>query len=233
MRRDFVVTALCLLALALSVQAHAEVRVLTDRHGAYKMTRVVLDGRTGRVWSPLRRGNTATVLNIGGDRNGDLYPTVGETPLEPYYPWVVWSRYNQDQYDLAWSRWDNSGWEPIRWVDPAAEPELGDSLDVDLTFDDVGRPYVVWWRDEGSGGRVYLSVFLATSWMRSFAVSEIGVDSRYPLLAVPEPGLMVVRYSTPAGTVEQMIVFTEPDMITDDINPLDYIHTESISVISD
>jgi len=33
--------------------------------------------------------------------------------------------------------------------------------------------------------------------------------------------------------VEQMIVFTEPDMITDDINPLDYIHTESISVISD
>lgn len=233
MRRDFVVVALCLLALVLSVQASAEVRVLTDRHGTYKMTRVILDDRTGLVWCPMRRGDSATVLNVAGDRNGDLYPVVNESPLNPYYPWAVWSRYNEEQYDLAWSRWDGGVWEPIRWVDPATEPGLGDSLDVDLTFDEVGRPYVVWWRDEASGGRVYLSIFLSTSWMQSFPVSEIGVDSRYPTLKVTEPGWMVVRYSTPDGTVEQTIVFTEPDMITDDINPLDYVHTESISVISD
>ncbi len=56
MRRDWLVTALCLLALVVSVQAIAEVRVITDRNGAYETTRVLLDERGSGVWGALYRG---------------------------------------------------------------------------------------------------------------------------------------------------------------------------------
>ena len=68
MRRDTIVTALCLLGLVLSVPALAEVRIVADRDGDYLMTRVLL-GRDGQVWSPLKDTNPIRALNLTGDRN--------------------------------------------------------------------------------------------------------------------------------------------------------------------
>ncbi len=69
MRRDLLVTALCLLIVGLSVPSRAEVRVVTDRYGVYKTTRVLTSGRTSGVWSPLDRRAGRTSLNILGARN--------------------------------------------------------------------------------------------------------------------------------------------------------------------
>lgn len=231
MRRDFMVTALCLLTLGLCLPTRAEIRVVTDRHGEYKVTRVLQGGRQGSVWSPMCRGRTARSLNIYGDRNGDLFPTIRENRIEPHYPWVVWSRFNEVQYDLAWSRWTDAGWQPIRWVEPDNDT-LGDSLDADLTFDYVGRPYVAWWRNEGGSGRIYISVFLDQEWMRSLAVSEVGVDSRYPTIEVVYQDELVVRYETPSGLVEQTVIFNLPITITDDINPLDFVYPGAVSPVN-
>ena len=64
MRRDYTVIALCLLALLCAGQAHAEVRAFTDRDGEYTATRVLLDGRSGRIWSPVR----SVVASRGAER---------------------------------------------------------------------------------------------------------------------------------------------------------------------
>ena len=230
MRRDWLVTALCLLALVVSAQAIAEVRVITDRDGAYKTTRVLLDDRVTGVWSAVRRGGGRTVLNLLGDRNGDFFPTIEESPVPPYHPWVVWSRLNQSQYDLAWSRWDGVRWEPIRWIEPTDTP-LGDDFDADLGFDGIGRPYITWWRDEGGVGRVYLSTYLGTTWMEAYPVSGLGVDSRYPSVEVRESGTVIVRYDTPEGHVEQAVIFDLPVTITEDINPLDFVFNDGYAVV--
>ncbi len=230
MRRDWLVTALCLLALVVSVQAIAEVRVITDRNGAYKTTRVLLDDRATGVWSAVRRGSGRTALNLLGDRNGDFFPTIEESTVAPYHPWVVWSRLNQSQYDLAWSRWNGGRWEPIRWIEPTDSPR-GDDLDADLSFDEIGRPYIAWWRDEGGIGRIYLSRHLGTMWMEAYPVSGLGVDSRYPSIEVQEGGTLIIRYDTSEGPVEQNVSFHLPVTITEDINPLDFVFNDGHAVV--
>ena len=230
MRRDWLVTALSLLALVMSVQALAEVRVITDRTGAYKTTRVVLDERGGGVWSAVRRASSRTALNVLGDRNGDFFPTIGESTVAPYHPWVVWSRLYESQYDLAWSRWNGDRWEPIGWIEPTSSPP-GDDLDVDLSFDQVGRPYIAWWRDEDGVGRIYLSTFLGTGWMQAYPVSAWGLDSRYPTIEVREGGTLVVRFDTPEGQVEQTVIFDLPVTITEDINPLDFVFNDGFAIL--
>lgn len=230
MRRDWLVTALCLLALVVSVQANAELRVITDRDGVYKTTRVLLDDRDAGVWNPVRRGGGRTALNLKGNQNGDAFPTIGESTIAPYHPWAVWSRLNRSQYDLAWSRWNGDRWEPIRWIERVYSPQ-GDDLDADLGFDEVGRPYIAWWRDEGGVGRVYLSTCLGTMWMEAYPVSGLGVDSRYPSIEVREGGTLIVRYDTPEGMVEQTVIFDLPETITEDINPLDFVINDGHAVL--
>ncbi len=224
MRRDWLVAALCLLALVVSVQAVAEVRVITDRHGAYKATQVLLGDRGAGVWSAVRhRGSSnRSALNLLGDQNGDSFPTIGESTIEPHHPWVVWSRLNHSEYDLAWSRWNGDRWEPIRWIQPTYSPP-GDDLDADLSFDEIGRPYIAWWRNESGIGRIYLSTFLGTTWMEAYPVSGLEVDGRYPSIEVLQGGTLIVRYDTPDGPVEQSVFFDLPVTISEDINPLDFV----------
>jgi hypothetical protein len=230
MRRDWLVTALVFLALVVSVQALAEVRVVTDRTGVYQTTRVVLDGRGGGVWSAVRHTSSRTALNVLGDQNGDFFPTIGESSVAPHHPWVVWSRLYESQYDLAWSHWNGDQWEPIGWIEPTYSPP-GDDLDADLSFDEIGRPYVVWWRDEDGVGRIYLSIYLGTTWMEAYPVSDLGVDSRYPSLEVREGGTLLVRFDTPEGEVEQTVIFDLPVTITEDINPLDFVSNAGYAVL--
>jgi len=228
-----VVTVVCIAAAILCADARAEVRVITDRYGEYKMTRVMTAGRGGLIWTPFHRGSRRTALNVRGDRNGDLWPTVGESNLAPHHPWAVWSRLDSTHYKLAWSRWTRSGWDPIRWLQPPGDA-VGDSLDADIAFGEAGRPFVVWWREEDGVGKIYVSLFLQTVWMQAFQVSETHVDSRYPSIVMDDDQILRVRYDTPEGTMEQSLALIDPGTITDDINPLDrMLLLEGMIVVDD
>jgi hypothetical protein len=231
MRRDHLVTALVLLVLGMTFQVRAEIRVVTDEQGKYETTRVLRTGRSGDVWSPLPRTEVVkNSLNVNGFRVGDLFPTIRESSVAPHHPWIVWSRLNGGRYDLAWSRWSVTGWSPIGWVVPSNQ-EPGDNLDADLAFDSHGRAFVVWWRNEAGTGRVFLSVFLDPYWMTPLDVSEPGVDGRHPTLEFNGDSTLVVRFVTPEGVVEQLILFNVPVTITDDINPLDFVHPGTTTIV--
>jgi len=171
----------------------------------------------GSIWAgatPGSDGNSA--LNLEGDLNGDLWPTIAENPLEPHEPWVVWSRFNGRTYDIAWSRWERVEWGPIRTVQ---DNSPGDDLDAEIVFDSHGRAYMVWWRESAGRGQVFISVFLQTRWLSPFRVTSGSVDARYPSLTVLGFDQLRVDYETSAGTVTQMVEFERPVTITDDINP--------------
>lgn len=233
MKLKQIITLGCVsLLAALWLQTSAEVRVLTDRVGSYRMVRVTQDASGENVWTANDRGDAQWTLNEEGDRNGDLRPTIRENPVAPYYPWAVWSRIRDADYELAWSRWDDGGWSPIGWLAP--EGTSGDNLDAELQFDDDGRPYVTWWRHDGEGGSVMLSLFMADgAWMAPFPVSEVGVDSRYPEFESVSAESVSIRYRTEAGLVEQIISFNFPVTITEDINPLDFVQTDSRSLVEE
>ena len=231
MRRNLLITALCLAVVAVCVPALAEVRIVSDRDGEYNLTRVVPDRRSADVWSPTGRGDSRRSLNLYGDRNGDLWPTITESNSASHNPWVVWSRLNQGQYDLAYTYWSGSRWEPVGWL-TSQETVVGDDLDVDMAFDSSGRPYVVWWRNEEGVGRVYVSVFLETRWLHPFQVSPGGVDSRYPTIEVLDQNHMAVWFETSDdGVVEQIVKFSSTVAITDDINPLDFVFPHGIPTV--
>ena len=210
----------------------SEVRVKTDRRGEYETTQVITGSRntSARIWTVFGKGRGSRfALNPHGDRLDDLWPAIAENSLAPYHPWVVWSRHNGNDYDLVWSRWEQSTWKAVDWIHPETPP--GDDLDANLAFDSTGRPYVVWWTVGPDGGQVYLSLFLATQWATAYGVSADGVDARYPVVHVGEDGEIHVEYETDEGTVSQLVLFEQPDTITDDIDPLDRLRLEGDPVV--
>ena len=219
--------------------AEAEVRTLTDRHNNYFTTVFLFqDTQTfsangQNIWTPVgrtpRRGAT---LNPNGDIIGDLWPTIAETEMGPYYAWAVWSRPVNFDYELVWARWANGSWGGTAEVFPQA-PVAGDDLDPDVAFDSSGRPYLVWWRDENGQGRVYLSMFLVTLWSQTYPVSAPDVDGRYPSVQIEQDGEILVVFETPSGWVEQTILFNEPVTITDDIDPLDYMSSGNLRYLGE
>ena len=97
----------CLLLLCAVTTAYAEVAARTDRFGQYVTTQVVVSGSGGdpQIWTVRGQGGHRTALNPDGDLNGDLRPTIAESPTAPFHPWVIWSRSNGTDYDLVWSSW--------------------------------------------------------------------------------------------------------------------------------
>jgi hypothetical protein len=221
MRRTTIFTLICLLLLTLCFDAQAEVSVRTDRGGNYLKTQIIPVGphAENRAWGLRGRGfRCARALNPYGDINGDLWPTVAEAPTAPHYPYVVWSRFNGSNYDMAWSRWTGQGWAPIEFI--ARKPMPGDDLDANIVFNRDGRPYVVWWADmEEGAGRVYFSLLLADRWLSPVLISDPAVDSRRPTLELTSGRELAVTYETPEGVVTQYVTFSSPNTITDDINP--------------
>lgn len=221
MLRGLTLTLLFVLLLS-ALPASAEVSVRFDRQGEYVTTQVLsgsIFASERKIWTPRGRGGHRwnAVLNPYGDANGDLYPAVVESASTPHYPMVIWSGFNGLEYDLVWSRWSKHGWQPITWV--AGSDGLGDDLDPDGVFDSQGRAYVVWWRDEPQGGRIYVSTLIGARWSTPCLVSDAEMDSRYPALTVEPDDTLTVRYETPEGPVTSLMVFSLPDTITDDINP--------------
>jgi hypothetical protein len=223
LRRTLSVGLIWLGLLAAPLDSGAEVRVRTDRQGHYDSIHVrVLGARWNtRVWTAFGRGASGFALNPQGDRNGDGWPTIAESPSAPHLPWVVWSRYDgsDGDYDLAWSRWTPSGWEPVRWVAGSSRVQ-GDDMDADLGFDDGGQAYLVWWAEEEGTARVYFSFFLTSRWLEPVQISDLGEDSRHPVMEVIAPGYLRVQYETPSGILERTVKLSSIDSITDDISPV-------------
>jgi hypothetical protein len=208
--------------------AQAEVRAVTRRDGTYVSVSVTRSG-WGGVWEPLRRADAGGALNPNGDRIRDLWPSVLENSLAPHHPWAVWSRLDKNDYQLAWSRWSNGRWDPVRWLD--AQPAPGADLDPVMAFDGAGRPFVVWWRDLGGRGSVFISLFLETSWLPPFQVSDPANDAKYPRLRIESDGELLVNYMTQEGLVEQLVLFDDPGTVTDDITPMGCVFHAGTAVL--
>ncbi len=200
--------------------ARAEVSAQVDWEGNYLRMVLQTNGsaKNLRIWSVQRLASDRVPLNPLGDLNGDLWPEIEENPRDRNHPWVVWSRFDGEEYDLAWSRWQARAWTPTEWVLPQSAG-VGDDLDPDVVFDSTGRPFMVWWRDEEAGGRVYLTLFLETRWMTAWPVSDAGQDSRYPKITLESDNRIRVDYLTPDGPVTRWVVFSRPDSITDNLDP--------------
>lgn len=203
----------------------AEVRVVTGKVGEYLGTEIVVARGSGldlpRVWSAVSRTAGTSALNLDGDRNGDLWPTIQESSVAPHHPWVVWSRFDGVAYELSWSRWDRVGWTPTRAIE---QPPGADSdLDPRMAMDPIGTPFLVWWRDAavvGGKGRVFLSVFLNDRWTPSYPVSHAADDSTHPSVVVVDDQTLQVEYDVSGQRVSQLVSFSRPVTITDDVNPL-------------
>jgi hypothetical protein len=57
--------------------------------------------------------------------------------------------------------------------------------------------------------------------MEPFAVSDLGVDSRYPTIEWHPDDTLTVSYTTALGVESRILVFARPDSVTDDLNPFD------------
>jgi len=217
------IATVCLLLLALGTvsAARAEVAVETDAFGNYVRTSVYTQNalRQNRIWRIVRR-NTAGVhpLNPTGDRQGDLYPFVAENLMNRRFPLAAWSRFNGLDYDIAWAKWTGTAWTTISWV--GSGMDVGDDFQPYVSYDNTGRPYVAWWRDEDGAGSVYVSFFLVSRWSAPIRVSEAGIDSRTPRVFRDAGSAMRVEFRTPTGFESRIVALTGPLTITDDLNPI-------------
>jgi hypothetical protein len=203
----------------------AEVAAELTDDGAYRRTVVLGNAseKNFKVWHVSRAAEHAVPLNPQGDLNGDLWPVILEVPQDDHRPWVVWSRFNGTDYDLAWSRWRaDGGWTDISWV--TLVPAMpGHDLTPNLDHSNRdGRPYVVWANESGAGSEVYLSMFLSTRWMQPYRVSDVGENAAYPKVDVLDDDTVEVTYETPAGPRTRTVRFVRPATITDDANPFEY-----------
>lgn len=215
--------------------ARAEVSAEIDTaSGAYLRTVVLAtsSAKNVRIWSKITSRPNLFPVNLEGDHNGDLWPVVAEQRVGTARPWLVWSRFNGEGFDLAWSRFEapTRSWLPIAWVETALTP--GDDLDPSVAFDSTGRPFLAWWRDEAGVGQVYLSLFLQSRWMAPFRVSDAADDSVAPTITMLSDTRLRIDYTTAEGTVSRIVEFHRPLTITDDATPFGRFTVTSSLTIS-
>ncbi len=104
----------------------------------------------GAAWSPAGRLNrTNSVPHLCLDAAAD---PAGR-------PWLVWSAYDDEDYEIFWSRWNGSAWSP--------EEKLTDNRDADefpsLAFIRGVGPAVIWTRS-GRKGAVLARLMEAGVW---------------------------------------------------------------------
>lgn len=220
---------ICLLAGTLApLPVSAEVSAERDDQGRYlrMIYRTNASVKNLKIWTVNRNTRKNLVaLNPDGDTILDTWPQYVEDPYDGNRPYVVWSRFSGHDYDLVWSRWMDGRWSEVQWVERVMQ--TGVEQDPCLaTQPDNGRPHLVWWSDEGGVGRVYLSIFLRTRWMARYLVSDLDVDSRYPVVEFETNNRIRVTYEAVDGPVSRVIVFNSPQTITDDIDPMTYLTRE-------
>jgi hypothetical protein len=224
----------CLVAAALAaatlVPARAEVSAVIDGFGTYVETVVVPSPgqKVPKLWFYQGWKLGHFPLNVAGDLTGDRYPLIAESPANRH-PYVVWGRPTAGDVDLMWSRWTGTSWTPVA---PVTIPsKSGSDLAPRIAFDTDARPHLVWWRNEGGKGRVYLSIFLETIWMMEIGISDIGVDSRNPSVTVNPDRTIVIEFDTPYGHESRLVTFQWPVSINDDITPMGRVEITTCAVL--
>ena len=218
-RRNCLVAVAVAVAAATLLPARAEVSAVVDGFGTYVET-VVITGpgpRNLRVWGYSGRKLGYYPLNMTGDSTGDRYPLIAENPMDRN-PYLVWTRPVGGDVDLMWSRWTGTAWTGVAPVGVATT--AGDDQNPNVAFDGDARPYLVWWRNEGGVGRVYLSIFLQSIWMAEIPVSDEGVDARNPRVSINDDKTIAIDFQTPSGFQSRTVSFDWPVSINDDITPM-------------
>ena len=216
MRAKTLLSCLVLLGVSGLFVAKAEVSARLDEEGQYAGMIVRISTTPRKIWtSPIATINRRP-LNPNGDLMGDLAPTIVENPRNQNYPTAIWSHPNGPDYDLVFSRWTAAGWAPLQFVQ---NDNLINDLEPRLSFNSTGRPYLVWWSDEGGTGAVYFSMFLETRWMTPVRVSSFGIDSRHADLWIGSDLAVTISYDTAAGRTNRILTIPNRSTITDDIDP--------------
>jgi lysophospholipase L1-like esterase len=150
----------------------------------------------GAGWSPAARFNATSAIPR-------LFLDAAPDPAGR--PWLVWSAYDGEDYEIYWARWNGSAW--------SEEAKLTDNRDADaspsLAFIQGVVPVVVWSRSGRSGGAVHARFMEAGAWGPEVeAVSGVGraiVDLR---TAVRDGRLVISRQSGDA-VVSKSLTFQE------------------------
>jgi len=227
-RSAIAVGLLCLLGAGSSIRA--EISAQLDGSGNYVRTVVFANASVHnlKIWTVTRTKIGFTPLNPQGDAAGDMWPFILETPTVQRWPWAVWSHFNGHDFDLVYSRWTGTGWQPTTSVETA--PGAGDAITPRLAYDTTARPHLVWLQTTPDGNStVMLSVFLATRWMVPFAVSSPDEAPTSPDLTVLPDGTIEITYDTALGKVTKEVRFLRPFTITDDITPFNAMWVSSMS----
>lgn len=213
--------------VAVATPLKAEVAAETNRSGNYVRTvvRASASIRHPRIWSLTHKRLDSCPLNPAGDASGDLFPIVGEDRAHQRWPWVIWSHFNGQDFDLVWSRWLGTKWSRVAPLEASAGPE--DAVDPSLAFGPDARPHAVWLARGPERAEVQLSIFLQTQWMAPFTVSDPGEDALNPSIVVHPDGQIEVSYDTTLAHVTKLILFARPMTITDDLTPFDSVATVS------
>jgi lysophospholipase L1-like esterase len=149
----------------------------------------------GRDWSPAARLNaTSTVPHLYLDAAAD---PAGR-------PWLVWSAYDGEDYEIYWARWNGSAW--------SAEEKLTDNRDADafpsLAFLRGVGPIVVWNRS-GRRGAVHARFMEAGVWGPEVEVAggagRVIVDPR----TVVRDGRLVISWQSGDVVVSKSLAFQE------------------------
>lgn len=213
-----ILLAIFLTAL-MTTTALAELSVEVDSFGNYIRTfySEKETGKSVKVWSQFGNRHGRVALNEYGDSYGDLKPAFKENIYHQQFPHVVWPKFDGFDYEIAFSKWTVNGWAPIVFIEAVDNPfdDLGPVID----FDQNGRSYIAWWRDENGIGRIYISLFLETVWMVAYPISEEWVDSKDPEINVKSEGELEITYLTDKGLEKKTVFIHLPDTITDDIDP--------------
>ena len=149
----------------------------------------------GGNWSPAARFNaTSAVPHLYLDAAADA---AGR-------PWLVWSAYDGEDYEIYWSRWNGSAW--------SAEEKLTDNRDADafpsLAFLRGSGPVVVWNRS-GRNNAVHARFMEAGVWGPEVEVAggagRVIVDPR----TVVRDGRLVISWQSGDLVVSKNLAFQE------------------------
>lgn len=219
LRRAGIGLGILSVAVCLTVPLQAEVSVVTDTHGKYIKTLVLVEARQGRkyFWDPVALEiKPRFLLNVGGDRMGDGPPVVLEQPGSRQ-PWVVWSASDGQDREIAVATWSRGQWQG---------PELLERIDNDfddlgprLAFDAQGRPVVTWWRNEPVP-KVYLSLLQKGVWSTPILISDVATPARFPAIRIQGVNA-VVSFYTPHGRTVVYRNLSEMPVILEGAGPLD------------
>jgi hypothetical protein len=182
--------------------ARAEVSVQLDAQGRFKRLVVLARGNGPRmeIWKQMRgRVPAGWILNPLGDTYGDLAPVVAIQPTTGL-PWAVWPANEGNRKRLVLSRWDGTKWTEPQLI-ARLDPLGSDQLEPRLAFDAQGAPYLLY-TEAGNTARVMFLTVSEDVWAPPLQISDDGVDSRQPTLALKGSDI-AIGFQTPMGPVSK------------------------------